>query len=306
MYADDLVMYSPFSFQVSQALSTLKEASSAVGLEINIAKTQAMKFRKGGRLAKTDRFLLNGSVVPIVSKFCYLGLIIPSNGHSFAAHVKERARKAAAAATQIRTPSGLALKTASALFDMKVSPTATYGIKLIWSDLKISDIRTLDKVKPSFLKRALGVPSTARNTLVYLLAASNRLVEDLKDHLQLPETPAFLDFRRECRQKLLDIGPEFFETPAMLSDAWKGSQRPTRHLVTRAAVHGFHHMLCETSSFHEPEANCRCKFCRAICGRYHLLRCAEAPPLATLTDPSTRPPPTRPQADPDTAAVNTV
>ena len=57
MYADDLVIYSPHRFQVSQALGTLRRESEDLGLMINMSKTLAMKFRRGGRLAKDDHFV---------------------------------------------------------------------------------------------------------------------------------------------------------------------------------------------------------------------------------------------------------
>ena len=46
-----------------------------------------------------------------------------------------------------------------------------------------------------------------------------------------------------------------------------------RHLVTRMAVHGFHHKICATKYFHKPGPDCACELCDTPCARYHVLEC---------------------------------
>ena len=54
-----------------------------------------------------------------------------------------------------------------------------------------------------------------------------------------------------------------------------GLEADLRHLVTRMAVHGFHHKICLrlTKSFHEPGPDCVCELCDMPCARYHALEC---------------------------------
>ena len=54
MYADDLVMHSRSRFHLQQSLATLGKYVTEIGLEINKTKTEAMKFRRGGRPTLND------------------------------------------------------------------------------------------------------------------------------------------------------------------------------------------------------------------------------------------------------------
>ena len=42
-----------------------------------------MIFRKGGRLPDNINFKYNGSIIEIVNKFCYLGVVFTPGGSSF-------------------------------------------------------------------------------------------------------------------------------------------------------------------------------------------------------------------------------
>ena len=123
-----------------------------------------------GRMSKHDRLKINGAEIKFVNSFTYLGLTITTTGRSFAKHIIERPRKALLAATSIRSPTKLSLKTALALFDLKILPSAAYGVPLIWDKLTESDLVVLDRVKTTFRKQVMGVHRTARNRKVYLLA----------------------------------------------------------------------------------------------------------------------------------------
>ena len=283
LYADDLVIYGPSRFQLQQALARLHQAVSELGLTVNLAKTEAVKFRRGGRVATNDALHLTSSAITYVNSFCYLGLLLPSNGHSFPAHLTERCRKALIAAGSIRSPQRLSLATAIRLFDLKVAPVATYGIEVIWRDMTAKNFDQLNRVKASFLKLALGLHRTAQNRLVYLLSGTPLLSEDLRQRFGLPETTAFLEHLRSWERKFAEIDVEFYNAGANLSDTWKELDRPNRHVVTRFAVHGFHHVLCAESGYHEPGSNCACQRCGSPCDKYHAARCALVPSLASLS-----------------------
>ena len=63
----------------------------------------------------------------------------------------------------------LSLETSKQLFIAKVIPILTYGIQITWSYLKKKDLELLEKVKATFLKRALGVSKTTPSRMVYEL-----------------------------------------------------------------------------------------------------------------------------------------
>jgi len=273
LYADDLVLFSQSRFHLQQALATLESYVKEVGLTVNTTKTEAMKFRRGGRSAVKDELRLGGESLRYVNNFTYLGVTLSVTGNSFTRHVDERVRKAMVAFTSIKNPKKLSVSTALQLFNMKIAPTASYGIQLIWQNLSVQNMQELDKVKTAFLIRVLCLHRTARNRLVYLLADTSYFIEDLQKRFSLPETEAFRAFIHTQEEKMAQIDPGFFSTPAMASSQWKGVHFNTRHYVTRYAVHGFHHEFCTLESFHEPHGGCICKFCSSKCSMYHKLEC---------------------------------
>ena len=137
-------------------------------------------------------------------------------------------------------------------------------------------------MKASFLKRALGLPRTARNRRIIAMAGCDGLIEDLVPRFKLSETPALELFRRNQAAKAASLSDEFLNSPAMVSDAWKGPCNGSRHLITRYSLHGFHHKLCARRGFHDPDDRCVCIYCGALCSVYHFDSCPSAGSLAEL------------------------
>ena len=282
LYADDLVIYGSSRFQIQQALARLFAISTELGLTVNQAKTVAMKFRRGGRIAAQDTLHIATTPLAYVKKFPYLGLLLTPNGHSFLSHVAERCRKALIAVSTFRNPQLLSIPTALRLFDLKIAPIAAYGIALIWSDLTPTSLEQLNRLKASFLKRVLGLHRTARNRLVYLLVDTPLFVEELKQRFDLPASRSYETVLATWENKFAEIDADFLNTRAMQESTWKGVDRSNRHVVARFAVHGFHHRLCATLGFHEPDVSCVCGRCGRFCERYHAPHCHLVPSLASL------------------------
>jgi hypothetical protein len=273
MYADDVVIHGPDPQEIQLTLNAIHTFFATKQLEINVAKTKAMKFRNGGRLRATDKFHLNHDPIEIVNQFKYLGLTITPTAKSFTPHILDRVQKAVYAGFHIPNVRALSLVTALKLFKLKVSPMASYGIDVIWRHLSSSQLHLLDKVKPTFLKRVLGVSRYSRNRIVYLVCGTPTLVEDLKTTFRLETTPAYERFLLEQEQKFTEIHPQLFDTPAMTTDAWKQTNRVTRHSVTRHAMHGYHHLICYNTTYHTADDDCICRLCGEECSQYHLLNC---------------------------------
>ena len=51
-----------------------------------------------------------------------------------------------------------------------------------------------------------------------------------------------------------------------------------RQVVTRFAIHGFHHKLSKNKKFHKPTADCECGWCE----RYHIVNCENR--IKTITE----------------------
>jgi len=282
LYADDLVLFSTSRFHLQQALVTLGKYVKEIGLEINLQKTEAIKFRRGGKVARSDELRLYGNALRFVNSFTYLGVTLTVTGKSFSKHIAERFRKALISLNSIKNLRDLSLKTALELFDIKIAPCASYGIQLIWVRLSKRDLEKLDRVKSAFLKRVLGLHVSSRNRLVYLMAGTSMFVEDLQRRFSLDETPAFKLFIEEAEIKMATIEPEFFGTQAMVSDDWKGVRFTNRHLITRFASHGFHYVICSRMGFHEVSEECICVYCNHPAPKYHLMNCPSSPSISEL------------------------
>ena len=72
------------------------------------------------------------------------------------------------------------------LFDLKVAPTVSYGIKAIWEKLSKSHLETLNEVKARFFRRVFGLYHCVESRYVFLIANEPLFVEDLVERNKLP------------------------------------------------------------------------------------------------------------------------
>ena len=283
LYADDLVIYGRERFQVQEAPARMNAEIRQLGLSVNTSKTEAMKFRLGGQVARNDTLFIAGTPLRYVNKFPYLGLTIHFKGSCFTPHTEERCRKAMVAMASIEKPQLLAMGTALRLFDIKIAPVATFGIELIWESLTVANLESFNRLKAAFLKRAMRLHSTSRNRLAYLLAGTPLMIAEIRTRLGLPETPAFAACMASWEAKIAEVDPKFFETPSMTDFRLRGSKKTNRHILTRFAVHGFHHKLCSRGeTYHEADDNRTCTRCGRGCGTYHACECPLVDSLSRL------------------------
>jgi hypothetical protein len=130
-FADDGSLSCPKLDVLQRALNDLVPYLAERGLSINANKTKIIKFRRGGRQAKSDEMFLNGEKIEFVKQFNYLGVPLQVTGLCFTQHIISRARAARFAGFEIKNLSKLSLETALKLFHLKVAPMATYGIQLV-------------------------------------------------------------------------------------------------------------------------------------------------------------------------------
>ena len=141
-------------------------------------------------------------------------------------------------------------------------------VNLIGYDIRtISCLRKLEKVKATYLKKASGLSKHAQSRTVNELTEEPFLIEEL-----LPSTRSY-DLTLNELQRKKAISLDFYSTEAMTTEDWKQTNYELRPLVTRMAVHGFHHKICATKYFHEPGPDCVRELCDTPCARYHVLEC---------------------------------
>lgn len=273
LYADDMVMMSSNREALQEGLNRLHVWSRRNGLDINTGKTKVMKFRKGGNVSRSDIFTYGNEKLEIVNSYKYLGLTLQVTGKSFTKHIEERCSAAIKATYDIKKLEKLSTTTALRLFYIKIAPIVSYALKKIWVHLTSANLKKLEAVKASYLKRALQVSRTTQTRLVYLLMDTDFFVRELMTSNGLQPTPAYEAHVRDREEKAADVDQEFLQTPAMNTEEWKKPNFELRHVFTRTAAHGFHHRICAKRGYHSASEQCICTLCGHSCSQYHILTC---------------------------------
>ncbi len=80
LYADDIVIFAESEHGMQEGLNLLSEYCIKWKLKVNTVKTKIMIFRRGGALHRNLEFHYNNSVIEIVKKFTYLGMVFTTGG----------------------------------------------------------------------------------------------------------------------------------------------------------------------------------------------------------------------------------
>jgi hypothetical protein len=122
------------------------------------------------------------------------------------------------------------------------------GIEITWNHLTKRNLRDIGRVKSTFLKRAMCLSNHTPSRLTYVLARETYAIEDIRQKWLLPNTAACVDRLQELNAKRKEIWSEFYGTDAMGNTDWMRADYTLRHLMTRFAVHGFHHKICRVKT----------------------------------------------------------
>jgi hypothetical protein len=278
LFADDIVFISDCCSKLEIVLEKFAAYCADNKLKLNIAKTKVLKFTNSGkgRKGKLDKIIFGGKEIEFVPSFPYLGVTFQKCSTSFSKHVTDRCKKSLTAMHFSGDLRSLSLNCAKSLFSLKFAPMATYGIEAIWSHLKLCDLITYENLMTRYFKKVLGVSKFSRSSYLYVLIGDEELfVTKIKQTFKLADTPVYVNFLDHIKQRReREFNDEIFQTPAMLSDNWKRPLYKKRHVQTRFAMHGFHHLICTDKSFHIAKESCKCKLCdEAHISQYHLIMC---------------------------------
>lgn len=168
-YADDIAVGSTDIRKLQETIDEIDEWCTKHKLHINIAKTEMMIFRNGGKAPAKAEINIRGQKIKISPDYKYLGVTLQPTAKCFTKHVTERAAQAIMAMQEIKNIRLLSLETAMKLFNAKIMPIVSYGIEVIWEHLTERNLETIEKVKSTYLKKTLGVSKTTKSRLVDLL-----------------------------------------------------------------------------------------------------------------------------------------
>ena len=273
-YADDLAFFSEDSTAIQAGLHALQRWCAANKMRVNTTKTKIMKFRKAGRLGSFDHFTYQGGEIEVTNTYDYLGITLTPS-LSFTKHLEKRRAKATLAIGSLTHLSMTSVATALKIFNMKIKPILTYGLESISNFLSLAHLKSIDSVKTIFLKRALRISKFSSATLSLHLCNTRGLSLELRDQgfvFEEQQWSQYLDWREEREAAFHDNN--YLDGPAFHDTSWMRSNQKHRHVITRTTAHGFHHLLCCNTQFHECDPlSCCCRFCHEGMTRFHLLQC---------------------------------
>ena len=132
-WADDLVILSLEPVSLQTQVNIVANYCKEWGLEVNISKTKFMVINGKHPPTPSWRPRLNGSPIELVTTYCYLGVIISSNG-KFKQAVESLQNKGLGAYFSLRNTVDrrfIDARSFDKLFDALVSPILSYGCQ-IW------------------------------------------------------------------------------------------------------------------------------------------------------------------------------
>ena len=168
LLADDVVLLSESIVGLQTQLDSLAYASNSLRLRVNMGKSNIIVFRKGGYLGERERWFFNGTVMPVVNAYKYLGIYF-STKLSFSAACKDLASKAKKALLfviqRLRHYKNSNFDVFIKIFDTRILPIMQYGSD-VWGLDKAAE--QCENVHLYALKKFLFVDLKTPNDLVYM------------------------------------------------------------------------------------------------------------------------------------------
>lgn len=167
LYADDIVFLADDIKVLQKMIDNLEIYCKMWSLEVNLAKSEIMVFRNGGKLSKYERWMYNGREIKISNEFKYLGVVFTPK-MKFNKHVQTRNNEAKNAINatwnQFIGRADIDMNSKWKLFLAVCRSIQTYAAE-IWGFSHFEEINALQRY---FLKRILRVPSFTPNYVLML------------------------------------------------------------------------------------------------------------------------------------------
>ena len=167
LLADDLVLISETIVGLQNQLNNLHTTATSLQLRVNIDKSNIVVFRKGGYLGRREHWYFNGSLMPVVNAYKYLGLYL-STKISFTTACRDISSKAKRALLcvlqRLRQYDNHSFDILVKIFDSQIQPIMQYGSE-IWG-LEAA-AQHCENTHLFALKKFLCIDKHTPNDLVY-------------------------------------------------------------------------------------------------------------------------------------------
>src|SRR5215204_4920326 len=132
------------------------------------------------------------------------------------------------------------------------------------------NMHKIDTALSRYLKHICRVPQNARNRIMHLICDTPTYINTIRNKYKFPATDAYTKYKEEICEKMQAI-----ETPAITQQMWKECLQTDRHIITRHAIHGYHHHIRTRQTFHIADNQCTCRLCGQHATQYHILNCTQ-------------------------------
>jgi hypothetical protein len=166
LFADDVALLSTTPYGLQNQLNCLKNSCEKLQLTVNLDKTKILVFRKGGHLAKHERWYYNNVLLEVVNKYCYLGFTCTTklSLNIGTEHLVAKAKKASVFLLKaFMNCKDMTKDIFFKIFDAKVLSILLYSSE-IWGLCKLQSV---ERVHMFVCKRFLNVPIKTPNIMIY-------------------------------------------------------------------------------------------------------------------------------------------
>ena len=165
MFADDIALLADTVSGLQKQLNTLESFCENSKLKVNITKTKVVVFKRGGQLARREKWFYKGNQLEIVNDFTYVGSLF-TNRLSLYKMADAVASKSKNVLNYVLNclnvlpylPTGMFFK----IFDLKICPILLYGSEL-WGLVRMT---TVEQVQIYACKRLLNVSRLSCNDAI--------------------------------------------------------------------------------------------------------------------------------------------
>ena len=165
MFADDIAFIADTIRGLQQQLNSLQSFCENNKLKVNINKTKIVVFKRGGQLARRERWTYNGTVIDVVTSFAYVGVHFTNrlSLYKMAENVSTKAENVLNYVLScLNILPYIPVNTFFKVFDVKICPILLYGSEL-WGLQRMS---VIEQVQIYACKRLLNVGTTSCNDAI--------------------------------------------------------------------------------------------------------------------------------------------
>ena len=166
LFADDVALVSLTPGGLQKQLNNLKAEADRLKLEVNLAKTSIIVFRKGGHLSRHERWTYGDVELEVVNSYKYLGIALTtklSTTQAVADLIPKAKRKIITILKALRKINCTDWGVFSKIFDAQIQPALLYASG-IWGTRRVE---TVEKVHLFAIKRFLGLSNRTPSIIVY-------------------------------------------------------------------------------------------------------------------------------------------